>query len=119
MYLRIRVPLLNDILIWVHKRPVLAELFIQLTANTPVTSLQSLPGTVVHIAPYQVCKSTAHFDSVFQDILDGGGEGVILRDPASPAMSGRSPGFLKHKVIPRIHWGTETMGQKYRDAEAK
>jgi ATP-dependent DNA ligase len=33
-----------------------------------------------------------------QDIIDEGGEGIILRDPFSPYQSGRSVGFLKHKV---------------------
>jgi ATP-dependent DNA ligase len=33
-----------------------------------------------------------------QDIIDMGGEGIILRDPLSPHQPGRSSGFLKHKV---------------------
>lgn len=96
MNLIIQEPLLSDTHIWVSF-PSCG--FISLTLLS-ATSLQGLPGSVVQIAPYQVCKDTAHFDAVFQDILDGGGEGVILRDPASPAMSGRCPGFLKHKVFP-------------------
>jgi ATP-dependent DNA ligase len=35
-----------------------------------------------------------------QDIIDGGGEGIILRDPLSLHQAGRSSGFLKHKVLP-------------------
>lgn len=54
---------------------------------------------VIELAPFEVCKGTAHFESLFQTILDEGGEGVILRDPSSPNCSGRSPGFLKHKVV--------------------
>jgi len=39
-----------------------------------------------------------HLEGFFQDILDKGGEGIILRDPSAPYREGRSPGFLKHKV---------------------
>ena len=52
----------------------------------------------IQIAPYTLCKDTAHLEKIFQDIMDQGGEGIILRDPASPFQSGRSTGFLKHKV---------------------
>jgi ATP-dependent DNA ligase len=37
-----------------------------------------------------------------QDIIDMGGEGIILRDPLSPYQVGRSSGFLKHKVQHKI-----------------
>ena len=46
-----------------------------------------------------------HLEEFFQDIIDKGGEGIILRDPAAPFQRGRAPGYLKHK--------------KFRDAEAK
>lgn len=52
----------------------------------------------ISVAPYEVCKDTAHLEKVFQNIMDQGGEGIILRDPSSPQQSGRSSGFLKHKV---------------------
>ena len=39
-----------------------------------------------------------HLESVFQDIIDEGGEGIILRDPKAPYQPGRCPGYLKHKV---------------------
>jgi len=51
------------------------------------------------IAPYEVCKDTSHLEKMFQDIMDNGGEGVILRDPKSPHQPGRSSGYLKHKVL--------------------
>jgi len=35
----------------------------------------------------------------FQDIMDRGGEGIILRNPSTPYQPGRSQGFLKHKVF--------------------
>ena len=44
------------------------------------------------------CKDEAHLESFFQDIIDGGGEGIILRDPQAPYQAGRSQGYLKHKV---------------------
>lgn len=56
---------------------------------------------------------------LFQDILDKGGEGVILRDPASPNEPGRSPGFLKHKVTAISSAKDSEILQKYRDAEAR
>ena len=34
-----------------------------------------------------------------QDIIDEGGEGVILRDPLCLYEAGRSSGYLKHKVL--------------------
>jgi len=39
-----------------------------------------------------------HLERRFQEILDIGGEGVILRDPQAPWQTGRSQGYLKHKV---------------------
>ena len=52
----------------------------------------------IKIAEYQVCQGTDHLEKIFQDIMDQGGEGIILRDPSTPFETGRSKGFLKHKV---------------------
>lgn len=52
------------------------------------------------IAPREECRSVMHMESFFQDIIDKGGEGIILRDPLAPLQPGRSAGFLKHKVLP-------------------
>jgi len=52
----------------------------------------------IEVAKKQECTGMQHLDSFFQDILDHGGEGVILRDPQAPYHPGRSRGFLKHKV---------------------
>lgn len=52
----------------------------------------------IELAPKQVCQGVQHLNEFFQDIVDNGGEGIILRDPSSPFQSGRSAGFLKHKV---------------------
>jgi ATP-dependent DNA ligase len=38
-------------------------------------------------------------ETFFQDVIDKGGEGIILRDPTAPYESGRSKGYLKHKVL--------------------
>ena len=53
----------------------------------------------VEVAPYQECKDTSHLEYVFQEIIDKGGEGIILRDPNTPYVAGRSGGYLKHKVL--------------------
>jgi len=56
------------------------------------------------VAPKELCSGVAHLEKLFQDIVDKGGEGVILRDPIAPLQSGRSTGFLKHKVL--LHYTT-------------
>ena len=53
----------------------------------------------VQVAPRTVCRDTAHLEEFFQSIMEGGGEGIILRDPAAPYQPGRCPGYLKHKVV--------------------
>jgi len=55
-------------------------------------------STKLELAPYVECSGANHLDTYFQDIIDKGGEGVILRDPVSPNQPGRSNGYLKHKV---------------------
>jgi ATP-dependent DNA ligase len=50
------------------------------------------------MAPKEVCENSHHMQQFLQDIIDVGGEGIILRDPLAPYQPGRSPGFLKHKV---------------------
>jgi len=52
----------------------------------------------VTVAKKELCKDIQHLESFFQDVLDNGGEGVILRDPKSPWETGRCKGYLKHKV---------------------
>ena len=52
----------------------------------------------IQVAPYTLCEGTDHLEKIFQDIMDQGGEGIILRDPSAPFEVGRSRGFLKHKV---------------------
>lgn len=52
----------------------------------------------ISVAPYERCKDLPHLEIFLQDVLDKGGEGIILRDPQSPYQPGRSYGYLKHKV---------------------
>jgi len=62
------------------------------------TVLGDKPHKFISLAPFEVCKDTPHLEKIFQDIMDNGGEGVILRDPECPYQPGRSSGYLKHKV---------------------
>jgi ATP-dependent DNA ligase len=72
------------------------------------------------VAQKEVCKDLSHFETFFQDIVDKGGEGVILRDPTSLLQPGRSPGFLKHKVSDcRLLIYLNALSKKFRDAEAR
>ena len=52
----------------------------------------------VEVALREVCSGVPHLESFFQDVLDKGGEGVILRDPNALYQAGRATGYLKHKV---------------------
>ena len=52
----------------------------------------------MRLAPREVCRDMTHLEQFFQDIIDQGGEGIILRDPKAPYQPGRSAGYLKHKV---------------------
>jgi len=63
-----------------------------------VTRFSALHSPYIEVAGKEVCTDTQHFERFFQDIIDRGGEGVILRDPDAPFRHGRSPGYLKHKV---------------------
>jgi DNA ligase-1 len=63
-----------------------------------VETLNQQTPSFVEVAPKQVCEGMNHMESFLQDIIDEGGEGIILRDPFSPYQPGRSSGYLKHKV---------------------
>jgi len=69
-------------------------------------ALLALPSNrFMQVAPKEECKDIQHLERLMQDTIDGGGEGVILRNPEAMYESGRSRGFLKLKTT--------------RDAEAK
>ena len=55
-------------------------------------------GGRISVANKLKCRDMAHFDKHYQDILDAGGEGIILRNPAAFYEPGRSPNYLKYKV---------------------
>jgi len=65
----------------------------------------------------------SHVESFYQEIIEKGGEGIILRDPLAPYQHGRSSSFLKHKVgqYPSIfeQISPSPNTQKFRDAEAR
>lgn len=61
--------------------------------------LSMWPCEHIQLAPRERCRGTEHLEEYFQDIIDRGGEGIILRDPTAPFQAGRCPGYLKHKVI--------------------
>ena len=50
------------------------------------------------VVPKTECKGRDHLEQLLQDIVDNGGEGIILRNPEATYEGGRSKGFLKHKV---------------------
>jgi len=85
------------------------------------------PSKFIDIAEKVVCQGTNHLESFFQDVIDRGGEGIILRDPQSLLQPGRTTSYLKHKVrFPRKNViilsnieGETQHTQKYRDGEAK
>jgi len=63
-----------------------------------VDYFQKNPCPFISVVEKHVCTDVNHLEKFFQDVVDTGGEGVILRDPVSPYQPGRCPGYLKHKV---------------------
>jgi DNA ligase 1 len=51
----------------------------------------------VIVAKQTIVKNDAHLDSMYQDIIQNGGEGVMLKDPNSPYEDKRSNYLLKYK----------------------
>ena len=62
--------------------------------------MKAHPCKYVDIAEKVVCTGIEHLESFFQDVIDKGGEGVILRDPQALLQPGRAASYLKHKVCP-------------------
>ena len=46
---------------------------------------------------HEFCGSHAHLERYFQSIVNDGGEGLMLRDPAMPYIQGRTNRLLKYK----------------------
>jgi DNA ligase-1 len=61
-------------------------------------SLKNVKTSFLELAPKELCHGMDHMQRYLQDIIDEGGEGIILRDPLSYYQPGRSAGYLKHKV---------------------
>jgi len=93
------------------------------THNTTVRHAEdTLFPSFVEVAPKHECKDINHLETLFQDILDKEGEGIILRDPNGLYEAGRSRGFLKHKVYHSrslLANNFSPSSKKFRDAEAK
>lgn len=53
------------------------------------------PAAEIH--PHRVCASRAALEAFFVEIVDDGGEGVMLRSPGSAYERGRSAALLKYK----------------------
>ena len=51
----------------------------------------------VIVAKQTIVKNDAHLDSMYQDIIQNGGEGIMLKDPNSPYEDKRSNYLLKYK----------------------
>jgi len=68
------------------------------TGLSPGEHFEGKHHRFITVAPYTLCEGTDHLEKIFQDIMDQGGEGIILRNPSTPFQAGRSSGFLKHKV---------------------
>jgi len=56
------------------------------------------PSKFIEFARWEACRDKSHLEKFFQDVIDQGGEGVILRDPKALLQPGRSASYLKHKV---------------------
>jgi len=63
-----------------------------------VEHLNKHPCEYIQLAEKTVCRNLSHMETFFQDVIDRGGEGIILRDSLCPLEPGRSRGYLKHKV---------------------
>ncbi|WP_300671225.1 DNA ligase [Desulfoluna sp.] len=55
------------------------------------------PGTPARIIPQIPCQDRRHLDRYMTDITKNSGEGLIIKDPALPFHTGRSPHVLKVK----------------------
>ena len=76
----------------------LLDNFLTYTYQPTADHFTKNPSSVIEVAPKVVCRDAHHMETFFQDVVDKGGEGIILRDPTAPYESGRSKGYLKHKV---------------------
>ena len=51
------------------------------------------------VVEWELCESARHLREYERELVNGGAEGVILRDPAAEYVAGRSWGFMKWKRL--------------------
>ncbi|MFC1602722.1 DNA ligase [Pseudomonadota bacterium] len=59
--------------------------------------LKRHPVSHLHIIPQTLCRNVDHLMARLTEIETAGGEGLVLRNPATPYETGRSPNALKVK----------------------
>lgn len=60
--------------------------------------LQTAPATRIKIIPQTTVESASHLQEFLAEVTAGGGEGVVVRDPATPYQTGRLASALKVKT---------------------
>lgn len=63
-----------------------------------VKQIEPRENKYIEIARNEVCTGMPHMERFLHDVIEKGGEGIILRDPSAPLQPGRSAAYLKHKV---------------------
>lgn len=87
-------------------KPLYFNKLTSLMSSLTVKRFGGVHNSYMEVAPKMICQDMAHLERCYQDIIDQGGEGVILRDPEAPLTPGRSAGYLKHKVPLRFPFMT-------------
>ena len=67
------------------------------------------------VAKQETIKSTDHLQKVYNEIIQNGGEGVIIKDPNSLYVDKRSPKMLKYKP----QWDEECIIVDYKEGNNK
>jgi DNA ligase-1 len=72
---------------------------------------------VFRLIPQIVCRGPDHLQEFYDGIVEGGGEGVVLRHPNQPYHAGRSPYLVK--VKPEVKAIAQVVGYNYDGAHLK
>lgn len=59
---------------------------------------KKMKGGMICVLPAVKCTGKAHFEELMKQVLQKGGEGLMLRQPGSMYESGRSKSLYKHKL---------------------
>lgn len=79
----------------------------------------SLPSNAPLIRPIK-CENVEHLESYHNEVIERGGEGLMLRKPNSSYASGRSNAMRKCKVLSlQINHSSYLILQKFDDTEVK